>query len=100
MAREREIIWDRGAKSTYQKYLSYILKKSYQNALSVNEDIQGMIDKLSEHPEAHPPDKYKKHNDGSYRAFEKHKARITYRVLNDVIKIIRVRSVWKQPRKF
>ena len=88
MAGKREIKWSPQAKG------------SYQNALSVNEEIQTMIDMLAEHPEVHPPDKYKRSNDGSYRAFEKHKARITYRILENTIKIIRVRSVWKQPRKF
>lgn len=75
MAGKREIKWSPQAKGSYQKYLSYILRKSYQNALSVNKEIQEMIDRLAEHPEVHPPDKYKRSNDGSYGAFEKHKAR-------------------------
>ncbi|MBK8607580.1 MAG: type II toxin-antitoxin system RelE/ParE family toxin [Chitinophagaceae bacterium] len=43
------------------------------------------------------PDKFKENNDGSYRAFEKHHYRISYRFDNRVIRILRVRHTSREP---
>jgi plasmid stabilization system protein ParE len=100
MAEERKIIWDTVAKSSYKKFLIHIRSDSYQNAISVHEDIGTLLGRLIKHPESHPPDKYRIDNDGSFRAFEKHKLRISYRVMSDSIRIIRARSVRQEPLNY
>ena len=100
MAKERRIVWDTVAKSNYRKYLSHIRSESYQNAISVNHDILSILNKLKDYPESHAPDKYKVDNDGEYRAFEKHNLRVSYRVVDDTIRIIRTRGVKQIPKKY
>lgn len=97
MAKERKIVWDQIAQSKYKTFLLHIRSESYQNALSVNEDIISIFKRITKHPESYPPDKYKINNDGSYRAFEKHGLRISYQLKNEIIRISRASSVWQEP---
>jgi len=52
------------------------------------------------HPECYGPDKYKLNNDDTYRAFEKHRYRIAYRVLDTEIRILRVRHTSMEPQGY
>lgn len=55
---------------------------------------------LNKHPEKHPLDKFKKDNDGSWRAFEKYSYRLSYRVLDNQIRIVRFRHTSKSPLQY
>ncbi|MBE7171780.1 MAG: type II toxin-antitoxin system RelE/ParE family toxin [Williamsia sp.] len=48
----------------------------------------------------HPLDKYKKENDGSYRCFELHRHRISYRVKDQETIMARVRHTSQQPQQY
>lgn len=72
------IIWNNRASNYFKKAYEHIKKKSFNNAEVVKNEITMAIDSLIDHPEKHPPDKYKKNNPGNYRAFEKHSLRISY----------------------
>ncbi|HVW14648.1 MAG TPA: type II toxin-antitoxin system RelE/ParE family toxin [Mucilaginibacter sp.] len=52
---------------------------------------------LSKSPEKYPIDKFKKNNDGSWRAFEKFHYRISYRILKDQIRVVRMRHTSQSP---
>lgn len=53
----------------------YICKESELNAKKVITEIIKAAEKAIVNPELYPIDKYKENNDGSDRAFEKHKYR-------------------------
>lgn len=55
----------------------YIAKESALNARKVRNDIVSDTRKIPSNPYRHNPDKYKPNNDGIYRAFEKHRYRIS-----------------------
>ncbi|MHB1178098.1 MAG: type II toxin-antitoxin system RelE/ParE family toxin [Daejeonella sp.] len=55
---------------------------------------------LSEHPEKHPLDKFKKNNDGTWRAFEKYHYRISYRITPKEIRVVRLRHTSKSPLNY
>lgn len=93
----REIIWPTLAQRQLEKAYGYILQRSYQNAEKVKEDILTSTRKLAEQPEMHPPDKYRKDNDGSFRAYELHHYRIAYRVTEKRITIVRIRHTSMEP---
>jgi len=74
-----------------KKAFEYISKDSPGNAAKVASEIAAAVQKAASNPEIYGPDKYKTENDGSYRAFEKHRYRISYRFTRNVIRVLRVR---------
>ncbi|HRP57499.1 type II toxin-antitoxin system RelE/ParE family toxin [Agriterribacter sp.] len=82
------------------KVYKYIYNNSPQNAAKVRDEIIDVTINLPKHPEFYPPDKFKKNNDGSWRAFELHKYRISYRVTKTEIRIVRVRHTSRSPKGY
>jgi plasmid stabilization system protein ParE len=93
-------IWSRLASNQLQKSYNYIKRSSLQNAEKVRDEIIDKTIALAHNPEIHPLDKYKTLNDGSYRAFELHRYRVTYRVLKESIRIVRLRHTSQSPLQF
>ena len=91
------IVWNLKAKQELKKAYQFISKESYQNAIKVRQEIIDAVLSLSEYPEKHHSDKYKKNNDGSWRAFEINHYRVSYRVKKDQIRIIRLRHTSRSP---
>ncbi|MDP4251546.1 MAG: type II toxin-antitoxin system RelE/ParE family toxin [Bacteroidota bacterium] len=79
------------AKSELKRIYSYIKKDFLQNAEKVRKEIIASLGELTNNPGQYPFDKYRKNNDGSYRAFEIHKYRITYHTTKERITVIRIR---------
>jgi plasmid stabilization system protein ParE len=73
------------AAKQFEVAIKYIAADSIQNAEKVRKEILEKIERLILHPEIYSPDRYKTNNDGSYRAFELHRYRIAYRVLENEI---------------
>ncbi len=96
----RKITWSKTASKQLEAAIKYIAKNSVQNAEKVKKEIFEKVEKLMLQPEIYSPDKYKAHNDGSYRAFELHKYRVAYRVWKNEILILRVRHTSTEPKKY
>lgn len=90
-------VWSKRAIAELQKAYQYILQDSPQNALKVRDEIIDITINLSKHPEIFPPDKNKKENDGTWRAFEKYHYRISYRITPKEIRIVRMRHTSRSP---
>ncbi|WP_394348364.1 type II toxin-antitoxin system RelE/ParE family toxin [Mucilaginibacter corticis] len=58
------------------------------------------VENLIENYNIYPTDKYKKDNDGTYHAFEIDEYRISYRVKNNQIKILRIRHTSRKISKY
>ena len=84
-------VWSKRAKAELQKAYKYIYKDSPQNAAKVRDEIIDITIALPQNPEIFPPDKYKKDNDGKWRAFEKYHYRISYYCTPKEIRIVRMR---------
>ena len=91
------IKWNRRALRQFDDAISYIEKESPAAAEKVKLDILMEIDTLVKHPRKYNPDKYKIKNDSSFRAFELHHYRISYRHIGSDIRIIRVRHTKMNP---
>jgi len=94
------LVWDKPGYASLQQAYDYIRKDSVSNADKVRKQILAMADNLPDHPQKHPPDKFKRNNKGNYRAFEKHAYRIAYRITEKEIIILRVRHVKLEPKKY
>ena len=95
-----EVVWNSRASAYFKKAYEHIKENSYSNAEKVREGITKMVDSLPDHPEKHPPDKYKKDNKGNYRAFEKYSYRVAYKYTEKEIRILRIRHVKQEPKKY
>lgn len=93
-------VWSKRAKTALIEAYEYIREDSPQNAAKVRDEIIDLTIDLTTHPEKFPPDKYKKGNDGSYRAFEIYHYRISYRITVDEIRIIRMRHTRRTPLSY
>jgi plasmid stabilization system protein ParE len=93
-------VWSKRAQAQLRKAYEYILLDSVQNAEMVRDDIVDLTIDLANNPEKHPLDKFKKDNNGTWRAFEKHHYRVSYRIMPEQIRIVRLRHTSKSPLKF
>jgi plasmid stabilization system protein ParE len=73
--------------------LKRISEDSRLQAERVEEALAASIKGLISNPEKYPPDKFKKDNQGNFRAFEKLSFRIAYKVTKGQIRILRIRHV-------
>ncbi len=94
------IIWDRHAKNQLKKAYYKILEDSYQGAVTVRDGILNAIDEIPSQPYKYPVDRFKKNNNGKYRAFELYSYRIVYKITNDNIQILRIRHAKREPLKY
>lgn len=91
------VIWSNAAKKQLQKAYQYISQDSNQNAEKIRDEIIDLTINLPTHPQKYPPDKYKKNNDGSYRAFEIYHYRVSYLITKNNIHILRMRHTSMSP---
>jgi plasmid stabilization system protein ParE len=94
------VVWSNGAKVELRRAFEYIALDSLQNAQMVRDTLIDLTIDLSADPEKHPLDKFKKDNDGTWRAFEKHHYRISYRIIKNQIRVVRMRHTSKSPLNY
>jgi plasmid stabilization system protein ParE len=94
------VVWDEEARHQLRLIYEYIKLDSPRSAKKVRDDIVGIARKLASHPESHPADKYKTNNDGSFRAFEKHRYRVSYRIKEKEIRVLRIRHTKMTPLEY
>lgn len=82
------------------KPFTTLLMIRYKNAEKVRKDILETIARILKYPSMYPPDKYKKENDGSFRAFELYRYRISYHVSTREIRILRIRHTRREPKLY
>lgn len=97
---KRKVVIDKEAKKSLRDAYNYIRKESVQNAEKVKGMILESIKELIKNPEIHNPDKYWNGNEGSYRAYEIYKYRITYHISPAEIRVIRIRHSKMNPLKY
>lgn len=95
---EFHLVWTKRSQQNMRSLYNYISEDSPQNARKVIDDIIIATEKAITNPEIYPPDRNKKDNDGSYRAFEKTRYRIVYRVTKNMIRVLRVRHTKREPK--
>jgi len=79
------VVWSNSAKAELKKAYDYIALDSSENAIMVRDTLIDLTIELPKHPKKYPTDKFKKDNDGTWRAFEMYHYRISYRILEDQI---------------
>jgi plasmid stabilization system protein ParE len=90
-------IWTPGAEAQLLKAYLHIYKDSPKNAQKVKDQIIDLSLDLPKNPERFPLDKFRRNNDGTFRAFELHRYRLSYRIQKNSILVIRLRHTSMTP---
>ena len=93
-------VWTPQAITELRKAYDYISKDSPQSARKVVDELTRIADQLPAQPEMFPADKFKKNNDGNWRAFEKYHYRISYLITPKEIRIVRMRHTSRTPIQY
>ena len=93
-------VWSKRARTELKKAYEFIREDSPQNAIKVRDEIIDITLHPPKHPEKFPPDKFKKGNDNTWRAFEIYHYRISYRIMPDQIRIVRMRHTRRSPLSY
>jgi plasmid stabilization system protein ParE len=97
---EKKVVIQHQARLQLWKAYKYIQKDSYQNAEKVRTKILTSIKALSKTAEQFKLDKYCLENDGSIRAYEIYKYRISFQITDTEIVVLRIRHTKMNPLKF
>ncbi|MBW6482861.1 MAG: type II toxin-antitoxin system RelE/ParE family toxin [Vicingaceae bacterium] len=98
MAKQKiNIEWNKKASVNFYKILEYLNKESETAAFIVGNAILDEVEKLITHSTAHPLDRFKRNNDGNYRACIVYSYRISYYLFDDTIYILRIRHTSREP---
>lgn len=101
MAKKKiRIEWHKEATKHFNELLEYLHYESEQAASLVGNAILDEIEKLAVHPTAQPLDRFKKNNDGNYRACIIYSYRISYYVDSNTIYILRIRHTSREPLEY
>ena len=92
-----KITFSYAATQNFEAAVRFIRSDSPKNAEKFAVEILKKIEELSSDPARYPPDKFKRNNDGSYRAFEIHHYRVAYRISPSEIRVIRFRHTSLEP---
>jgi len=95
-----EVVWTKRSQKQMRQAYDHISKDSPKNATKVIEEIAEAVHKAIPNPEIYNSDKYKLDNDGSYRALEKHRYRVSYRFSKSTIRVLRVRHTSMEPLEY
>ena len=95
------IKWNKAAIQQLLSAIRFIEENEfYAYAVELESNILSKIRNLPQNPTIYPLDKYRRNNDGSYRAFEVDHYRISYRNQKDAIRIVRIRHTSRRVRKY
>lgn len=95
--KKRIILWDDEAKLYFKQAIQYIKQESPQGAQTVKLAILEHVAVLKENAGIYEVDKFKIENDGSYRSVTVFSYRITYKITESNIFILRIRHTSQDP---
>ena len=96
----KEIVWSKNAEKQFYKILDHLLEEAPHVIDKVGNAILDTVEDLSLQYHIHPPDRFKKNNDGSYKAALIFSYRISYQVGDKTINILRIHHTSREPLKF
>jgi plasmid stabilization system protein ParE len=97
MVKTYQVVWDKIAVEDLKDILSYLKKSSEQAPTLVKEAIKKHIQIISTNAFVFEKDKLKTPIDKAYRAFTIYSYRITYKIADDKILILRIRHTSREP---
>ena len=95
--KQRRVIWDDESKLYLKQAIQYIKQESPQGAETVKRAILGHVAVLKNDALIYETDRFKTNNDGNYRAVTVFSYRITYKITDTQILVLRLRHTSQNP---
>ena len=101
MVSSRVLVWDKIAlKHLKEIYDYYKNQNNLDFAVEIKNTILKTAEDLISNPYLYEQDRFKIENDDSFRAFEKLGYRISYKIAENQIRILRLRHTSREPVKY
>ena len=92
------IKWSKIALKQFIEILEYVEEnKEFTYSDKLQRDVLTSIKALHKNPKIYQPDRIKNNNDGSFFAFHIDSYRISFRIIKEEIRILRIRHTSKRP---
>ncbi len=95
-----KVVWSKSASKHFLEILEYLSLQSQPAANIIGNAILNEIEFVTKLPLSNPEDRFKKKNDGNYRACVAYSYRISYRINGNEILILRIRHTSREPLEF
>ena len=96
----KQIIWSKNAETQYYEILEYLFEEAPQAIDIVANKILDMIESLPTQYNNHPPDRFKKNNDGSFKTALVFSYRISYQITDTNAIVLRIRHTSREPLNY
>jgi plasmid stabilization system protein ParE len=96
----RTIVWSKNATKQYYQILEYLAEEAPDAVSIVGNALLDMIDALALEYNNYPPDRFKKNNDGTFKAALVFNYRVSYRINEKDIFILRIRHTSREPMNY
>jgi len=96
----KTIVWSKNAAGQYYEILEFLEKKAPEALPIVGNALLNTIDDLTAQYNNHPSDRFKKNNDGTYKAAVVYSYRISYQVTDSTVNILRIRHTSREPLNY
>jgi len=99
---EKEIVWTETAQNQLEEIYFYLLEVSKSDSITnkVIDTIYQAVTILKTNSEIYEWDEMKQPNNGNFRAFEIYSYRVSYKITDNIIYILRVRHTSRNPKQF
>ncbi len=94
------IAWSKNATEQYYQILEYLSEEAPDAVNIVGNALLDMIEALTLEYNNYPPDRFKKDNDGTFKAALVFNYRVSYRITEKEIHILRIRHTSREPMNY
>lgn len=96
----KNIIWAKNAEIQYSEILEHLFEEAPQVVEKVGNLLLDTIEGLALHYNNYPLDRFRKKNDGTFKAALVFNYRISYQIGETTINILRIRHTSREPLDF
>lgn len=96
----KTIVWSQNAEKQYYDILEYLSKEAPTALSVVGNELLDMIESLSLKYNNYPADRFKKNNNGTYKAAIVFSYRISYQIDANQVNILRIRHTSREPLNY
>ena len=96
----KSIVWSPDAELQFYEILKFLCEEAPEATEIVGNSLLDIIESLSFEYNNHPPDRFKKNNDGTFKTAVVFSYRISYQIRENSVSILRIRHTSREPLNY